>query len=810
MEVIKGLHPKKVKKSLTLSSGLSKTEASGMNAPLRLQIPEIDASCCMFGSEVLSKLLQAFEAQIDGVLESEDIEYVHKMRVISRRIRAVMPLFRTCYPKKKFKKWFGEVKKVTRLLGEARDLDVQIAFMQAYLQKLNAPTERVGLEPLLKSHKNRRKAIQATMTSGLEELQSSAVLKEMSAFCEKNIEELAKLPFVASCVLEKAYWHTSSRLEDFLVSEAYVHKESAILKHHEMRIKAKWLRYTMEAFAPLYKNELSEEIRTIKAFQDVLGEMHDCDVWIDYLPKVIAKSRVENTQKKKVITVTAAECKRALLRFLTYIKETKKTYYIQFVRLWDENKATNFFDKLLETANGGFSLGENKIDPVLLSNPNVKIAVLADVHANLHALETVFQDAEKRGANVFLNAGDSIGFGAFPNEVIELLRTKNVVSVVGNVDLEVIKGGTKDKRAKKIVLEFAKKELRKSCDVHLLSFPFAVSLEAAGKKLLMVHGSPESLEEPIYHDTPVKRLEMLAEEAKADLIIMGHSHEQFHRKIHGVSFVNPGSVGRPGDGNPQTAYAMLSFDHFQVKLIRLDYDVEAAVDALRKKKLPESFAQMLLRGLPLEDIVKEDKARKDDMVQDCEKLVQISQSISKTYGQSAEHFEQVRKLALCFFDGLKRMHQLGKRERCWLDCAAILHDIGLSEGTKGHHKTSMRLILNDTHLPFTSEEKRIVASIARYHRKALPSQKHYNLAALNETVVAKITFLASLLRVADALDYSHTSVVKTVNFKFSPKKVTVECVASSDSSLEEPAFNKKKDLLERVFEKKLVLLWTQQ
>ena len=82
-------------------------------------------------------------------------------------------------------------------------------------------------------------------------------------------------------------------------------------------------------------------------------------------------------------------------------------------------------------------VGEGKRERLFL-NPDVKIGVISDVHANLHALETVFQDAEERGVNVFLNAGDSIGFGACPNEVVKLLCEKNVLSIIGNFDLEVI------------------------------------------------------------------------------------------------------------------------------------------------------------------------------------------------------------------------------------------------------------------------------------------------------------------------------------------------------------------------------------
>ena len=132
---------------------------------------------------------------------------------------------------------------------------------------------------------------------------------------------------------------------------------------------------------------------------------------------------------------------------------------------------------------------------------------------------------------------------------------------------------------------------------------------------------------------------------------------------------------------------------------------------------------------------------------------------------------QVTRLALEIFDGLTDVHHLGERERCWLECAAILHDVGLSKNRKGHHKESAKLILNDTRLPFTSQERRIVASIARYHRKGLPKPKHYNLATLDPLTVNKVKILASILRVADGLDYTHQSTVKSLNIKWTPKEL---------------------------------------
>jgi exopolyphosphatase/guanosine-5'-triphosphate,3'-diphosphate pyrophosphatase len=209
----------------------------------------------------------------------------------------------------------------------------------------------------------------------------------------------------------------------------------------------------------------------------------------------------------------------------------------------------------------------------------------------------------------------------------------------------------------------------------------------------------------------------------------------------------------------------------------------------------------------LDTVTEEDICKKDFMIQDCKGIAENSWKFGNKYWQNNSHSSQVTRLALQFFDGLISVHKLGDRERCWLECAAILHDVGLSQGTARHHRESAKIILNDTQLPFTSRERQIVASIARYHRKGLPKQKHFNLAALDPEIIRKIKVLASLLRVADGLDYTHQSKVKILGIKVGARRIIAECLSESESVLEEQAFNKKKDLFEKIFAKKLVLVW---
>ena len=765
-----------------------------------------DSSYCRFGSEALLKLLQTIEAQMDGVEKSEDIEYVHKMRVTSRRIRAAMPIFKECFPKKSYKKWIDEIKKVTQFLGTARDLDVQIAFIKEYMKQLQPSEPKTGIENLLGSYVDQRTNVQSNVISGLQELEESKVLQQITSYCKQVVNESISTSFNLYWVREKAFWHISSKLDDFLSMEDCVHKENEVLKHHEMRIKAKWLRYTMEAFALLYPGELSEEIETIKNFQDTLGEMHDCDVWIECIPKFI--NEIENEIATFSDESANDESNQDLTKFLDSIKQRRKKHYQNFAILWDEKKSKNFFENLRKTASAGFVAARYRMQAEL-ANPYVKIAIVSNIHANLNALDAVIQDAERRGVTVFINAGNSVGYGAFPNEVIHTLYSKNTLSVIGNYDLEVLDTNTIGKGPEKFALEYPRKALVKPFETYLRAFPIKLELEVAHKKLLIVHGTLDKVDEFFNHDTPEERFEEIAKKAGAEIIVLGHSEEQFTKKAGGALFINPGSVGKSIDGIPKASYAVITSSPFSVELLRVSYDVEAAADALRKKGAPESYSQMLLRGMPLEDVLAEDKTREKEMDEKYTQIIKITQEVAEKYWPDVEHSGQVKKLALELFDSLQDLHMLGIKERYWLECAAILHDIGLSQGSKGHHKNSLKLILNDLQLQFTSTDRRVIGNVTRYHRKEIPKNNHYMFTSLSRELKRKTSMLAGILRLADGLDFSHQSIVQTIESRVALDNVIIQGLAIQNPILEDAAVNKKKDLFEKTFKKKVAITWKQ-
>ncbi|MDD1729311.1 MAG: CHAD domain-containing protein, partial [Methanospirillum sp.] len=92
---------------------------------------------CLYATNIFLPLLMQLEAELQGVLRNDDIEYVHRSRVATRRIRAAFPLFAECLPTDRRRAWEKQIRRLTRSLGEARDLDVQIGFVREFLETQN-------------------------------------------------------------------------------------------------------------------------------------------------------------------------------------------------------------------------------------------------------------------------------------------------------------------------------------------------------------------------------------------------------------------------------------------------------------------------------------------------------------------------------------------------------------------------------------------------------------------------------------------------------------------------------------------------
>jgi len=179
--------------------------------------------------------------------------------------------------------------------------------------------------------------------------------------------------------------------------------------------------------------------------------------------------------------------------------------------------------------------------------------------------------------------------------------------------------------------------------------------------------------------------------------------------------------------------------------------------------------------------------------------VSAAESFGLSLGFEHEHGEQVRRLALSFFDQLRAPLRLEPGSRDLLAAAALLHDVGYVVGYRQHHKHSYHLIAN-AHLDgFTPREREIIALIARYHRRAAPRKKHAEWAKLPREDRKLVRQLSSLLRIADALDRRHSRGIREVRCRVRGKQVKIELEAARDVSVELHGALDKARLFEEIF-----------
>ncbi len=179
-------------------------------------------------------------------------------------------------------------------------------------------------------------------------------------------------------------------------------------------------------------------------------------------------------------------------------------------------------------------------------------------------------------------------------------------------------------------------------------------------------------------------------------------------------------------------------------------------------------------------------------------LLQESLALRARYDEEPSHSDHVASLALPIFDDLQPWHRLGPRWRELLQSAALLHDIGWSQTPdgKGHHKWSAKLIEEHDWKNLTREEFALVAQIARYHRKAPPQPDHADFYALKASGQKSVMILGGILRIADALDRTHTGKIIRVESSIDREAIVVRVRPAGTWNAERVMFELKCDMLQ--------------
>lgn len=239
----------------------------------------------------------------------------------------------------------------------------------------------------------------------------------------------------------------------------------------------------------------------------------------------------------------------------------------------------------------------------------MRYAVLGDIHGNFHALEVVLKQLEGETLDGILCVGDLVGYGANPRECIQAIRDRYSIVIAGNHDwgcvgktsIEFFNSDAKDS------ITWTQNALAKEDQTYLSELPLVTEME----DFTLVHGTLYFPEHFDYIQT-LYDAHLSFSSLKTRVCFLGHSHipivffnddpisyflePEIDLSLASKTIVNVGSVGQPRDQDPRASYAIYDQDSGMVYLRRVEYDITATQEAIRKAGLPATNGNRLVLG----------------------------------------------------------------------------------------------------------------------------------------------------------------------------------------------------------------------
>jgi putative phosphoesterase len=235
----------------------------------------------------------------------------------------------------------------------------------------------------------------------------------------------------------------------------------------------------------------------------------------------------------------------------------------------------------------------------------MRVAVITDIHANLRALEAVLEAIRWIDVDAVYCGGDLVGYGPHPNEVCALIEERPVPTIYGNYDYAIARDledcgcayrDPHDRELGQQSVAWTLEQTNQRSKDFMRGLPFDLRFEMGDKRVRLVHGSPRKVNEYLFEDKPGRTFERIAAGADCEVLVFGHTHKPWIHDYGGVRFVNCGSVGKPKDGDPRAAFALLELDGGEVvaSIERVAYDAEAEAAEVASAGLPAEYAEKLV------------------------------------------------------------------------------------------------------------------------------------------------------------------------------------------------------------------------
>jgi putative phosphoesterase len=230
-----------------------------------------------------------------------------------------------------------------------------------------------------------------------------------------------------------------------------------------------------------------------------------------------------------------------------------------------------------------------------------RVAVITDIHGNLPALEASLDAIESIGVDAVYCGGDLVGYGPHPNEVCRLIEQRSIPTIYGNYDYAIGRDledcgcayrDQHDRDLGELSIAWTLEHTDQWSKDFMRGLPFDLRFELGERRVRLVHGSPRKVNEYLFEDKPARTFERIAAGADCDVLVFGHTHQPWVAEYGGVLFVNCGSVGKPKDGDPRAAFAVLTADGAEIH--RAEYDAAAVAREVEQAGLPAEYGQKLV------------------------------------------------------------------------------------------------------------------------------------------------------------------------------------------------------------------------
>lgn len=233
----------------------------------------------------------------------------------------------------------------------------------------------------------------------------------------------------------------------------------------------------------------------------------------------------------------------------------------------------------------------------------MRYAIISDIHSNLEALTKALTIIDEKKVDEIICLGDIVGYGASPNECVELIRTHCSAVVLGNHDaaaLDTTQAYDFNAIARRAVYWTAE-QLTAENKTYLSSIPMTIVKE----NVMFVHSSPNAPEAWDYIVDPDEASHAMRT-LEEQICFIGHTHVPGIYSGRGRAknitrdeqfIVNVGSIGQPRDGNPMLSFGIFDSTLWEFEIIRSQYDIQKAAEKIYAAKLPEELGNRLLYGM---------------------------------------------------------------------------------------------------------------------------------------------------------------------------------------------------------------------